>query len=100
MNLFYFKYTAFPCAQIHEQSLSVQAVAVPVVGGPSDSVHQSPGPAAEVLEGQPDIALALVVGVIHDDQQTLPIGALPGERSEAIAGPVPVPGGHALQQLP
>ena len=78
----------------------LQVVAVPVVDGRTHLILQPPRAAAEVRERQPDVALALVGGIVHGHQQPFAAGALPGERHEAIPRPVAVPGGDAFEQLP
>src|SRR4051812_4206780 len=85
---------------VQEQASRFQAVAVAVIGRGAEEVPQAPGLAAEVREGEREVALALVLGVVHRDHHPLSARALPGGRDEAVVGPVAVPGGPALDQLP
>jgi hypothetical protein len=38
-----------------------------------------------------------VLGIVHRDQQPLPIPSSPGEGDEAAPGPVALPCGHAFE---
>ena len=66
----------------------------------TEQVLKPPLAVAEVRERQPDIALALVGGIVHRHQQSVCTGTVPGKGQEAIPGPVAVPGGDAFEQLP
>src|SRR5262245_24646739 len=73
---------------------------MPVVGGGGELIFKSPFLAAEVREGQADVALALVGGIVHGDHEALVLGPLPGKDQKAIMGPVAVPAGSAFEKLP
>src|SRR5262249_50881381 len=104
-----------PGGYVEEQSALLQVVTVPVVRGIPQQVRQPPPVFPEVCERQPHVTLALVSRIVHRHQQALlpltptPLprgergrgeGGLPGERQEAVPGPVPLPGGNTLEQLP
>src|SRR5262249_39783585 len=79
---------------------ALQVVTVTVVGSVPYQVRQSPPVFPQVRERHPHVALALVPRVVHRDQEAVLTGDVPGERQEAVPGPVPLPGGNALEQLP
>ena len=80
------------------ESACLQIVALPVIRGMTEQVPKPPLAVAEVRERQPDIALALIGGIVHRHQQSVCTGTVPGKGQEAIPGPVAVPGGDAFEQ--
>src|SRR5262249_39545944 len=89
-----------PGGHIQVQTAELQIVAVPVVDLRTQQVLKPPLAASQTRERQPNVALALVRGVVHGREQPLLPGPLPGEDQEAIARPVAIPGGGAFEQLP
>ncbi len=91
---------ALPRAEIEIKAAGLQIVAVAVVDGVAEQVLKPPLRAAEIIERQAEVALALVRGVIHDRQQAVSFAVFPGKRDEAVPGPIAVPSRHAFQQSP
>ena len=94
------KRPATPGRLVEVQAAALQIVAIPIVRGVTEQVVQPPAAVAKVWKRQPHVALALVGRIVHRHQQPLATGTLPGKSHEAIPGPVAVPGGCAVEQLP
>jgi hypothetical protein len=61
---------------------------------------QQPSRAGEVREWQSNVALAVIGGLVHGNQQDLAHVAGPGEDQEAVVRPVALPARRAFKQLP
>ena len=73
-----------PRRHIQVQSTGLQVIPVAIVSRILKQILEAPRPAAQIGEGQPDVALAVVGGVIHGDEQALAAGILPGVGDELV----------------
>src|SRR5262245_20719840 len=73
---------------------------MPVVAGAAEEIGQPPVLAGQNGERQPHEELALISGIVHDDDQPLVAHAVPDESEKTIVRPVAVPGSFAREQLP
>lgn len=89
-----------PRRHVEEEAAAQEIVAVPVVGGGSEQVLKTPILSGQLREGQADVALALVGGVIDGDDEEFRRRAAPGEHHEAIVSPVAFPSRGAFEKLP
>src|SRR5579863_4434001 len=89
-----------PGSQIEEQPASLQVVAVPLVPGRAELILQLPCPSGNIRKRQADMTLAVVGGIVYNDHERISPWVLPGERHEAVVGPVAVPGRCAFEKLP
>ena len=89
-----------PGWHIQVEAVGLQVVALPVVRGLTEHILEPPLAGAEVCERQSDVALALVGRIVHHHQQPCGSRAVPGKGQKTIPGPVAVPGGDAVEQLP
>src|SRR5262245_15515286 len=97
---FQFEDTCLPRRHVHVQSARLQIVAMPVVSVRSQLIFDPPFFAPKIGERKTNVALALIAGIIHDNQKSFARGPLPGKGKETIVGPVAVPAWHALKKLP
>src|SRR5688572_13283184 len=92
--------TSLPGRRIDVQPAACQVVAMPVKAGVAQLIAQLPLFATQVVERQTHMALALVGGVVDSNDDPLGTDAMPGIGDETVVGPVAVPGGNAIEQLP
>src|SRR5882724_9410863 len=89
-----------PGLHVQVKAARCQIVAIPVIAGVGKLILESPLRAGQVREGEADMTLALIGGIIHGDYQSLTIFALPCEGQETIVSPIAVPAGRTFKQLP
>ena len=70
-----------------------------IVDGRTRRVSEAHGATVYSIEREPDIALALMIGVVHGHEHAA-AGTLPRERHEAVPRPVAVPRRHTFEQAP
>ena len=92
-----------PRTDVEIESTRFQFVAIPIVSCVTQQIFQPPSLVPRIGKGNSDIALTLIGGVIHDNEQPFVVyslHSLPEAREETIRGPVSIPGGFAFEQLP
>ena len=76
------------------------SLAIPVVEGPRHVILETPVASIEARERQRDVALALVGGVVHGDQQPLAAGPCQAKARKQSQVQLPSQAGRAFEQLP
>src|SRR5262245_4809799 len=89
-----------PRRQIEIETARNDIGSVAIVGGRSHQILELYRAAIEVRERKTDVALTLVRGIVDRDEQALAVVALPAPGDEAVARPISVPPGPALEQAP
>src|SRR5690606_24016490 len=88
-----------PGGHVQVETACVKVVAVAVIDGVAQEIGKPPGNAGQVVERQPDVALALVVFIIDSDHNAV-MRIFPGPGQEGIPGLIAAPGGGASQLSP
>src|SRR5262245_53880148 len=89
-----------PRRQVEIETARNDIGSVAIVGGRSHQILKLDRAAMKVRKRKTDVALTLVRGIVDRDEQALAVVVLPAPSDEAVARPVSVPRGAALEQAP
>ena len=89
-----------PRRHIEIKPPGLQVVAIAIVLHAAEHIPQPPLPGSKAGEREPNVALTLVICIIHADDQAGATRILPGVGDNSIGGLVAIPGGCTFQQSP
>src|SRR5215471_5113249 len=89
-----------PRSDVEKEPVRRQILTITVIGRCTHLVIQAPGSFPQVLPWQRDIALAVVIGVVHDDEAALVVFPGPGKSNQGVPAFVALPRRNTVQQLP
>src|ERR1700687_2874048 len=89
-----------PAGQVHVKTFACEVIAIPFVVDQIHQVTQKKLSARQVVKRQNNMALALVLPKIDDNNQSLLIGSFPGKGEKVLVGRVAFPTRPAIEQAP
>ena len=89
-----------PGAEVDVEARVDQGGAVPVVELAAHLIGETPGLAGQTGEGQPQMALPLMIGIVDDDDIAGVVRPVPGISDEVLGGRIAGPGLPRLQERP
>src|SRR5262245_28573265 len=89
-----------PRPNIEIEPVRGQILSVAVVDNRTHLVVQAPVFFIQIRPWQRHIALAVVLGIVHDDQSTLAVSSAPGKGNECVPAGVAIPRRMTIQKPP